>query len=301
MDVARLGPIHGSGSKRIRLPNDARLALWVCPNVEHYEFLPDPGKTRNPWPRTPHPDILGYSLRDYGNRVGLWRMLEVLDEYRVPCTASLNAAVFAHYPEILDACEKRNWDYMLHGMYNTRYLWNLSEEDERDAIWQSLRLFEKFTGRQPAGWFSPSVSHTLRTPDLVAEAGFQYYCDFYHDDQPTPIRVRNGTLVSLPYQMDLNDAVLFARSCEGDDFLRVARDMFDTLYAEGAEACRVMNMAIHPYISGRPQRIRFLDKALDYILSHSGVWLATGAELTNWYRDSLLRGGDEEDNNVDQT
>jgi peptidoglycan/xylan/chitin deacetylase (PgdA/CDA1 family) len=139
------------------------------------------------------------------------------------------------------------------------------------------------------GWFSPAGSNTLNTPDLVAEAGISYICDFYHDDQPTPVRVRSGRLVSLPYQMDLNDAVMIAAGAgEGDDLLLAMRDAFDTLYAEGEAQPRVLCLALHPYLIGRPHRIRHLDEMLGFIRRHEGVWLATGAEIADWYMANHL-------------
>jgi peptidoglycan/xylan/chitin deacetylase (PgdA/CDA1 family) len=268
---------------RLRLPHGARIAVWVCPNVEHYEFQPGPIRVRDPWPRTPHPDVLGYASKDYGNRVGIWRMAEVTDRYGIRCTLSLNLANFEHYPDILEASAQRQWDVMCHGLYNTQYLWGYQEDEERALIADCVATTKRLTGRDLAGWFSPAASHTLNTPDLVAEAGIKYYCDFYHDDQPAPIRVRQGRLITLPYQMDLNDSVLYAGGGEGEDFLRMARDMFDTLYAEGAEQPRIMCLAVHPYMIGRPHRAKYLDLALAHIARHDGVWFATGEELADWY------------------
>ena len=283
----------------LRWPNGARIAVWVCPNIEHYEFLPGPVRVRDPWPRTPHPDVLGYGLKDYGNRVGLWRMLEVMDRYGIRCTVSLNLANFEHYPGIFEACERRGWDYMCHGIYNTQYLWGYEEDEERAFVRDCVQTFRRLTGRQLAGWFSPAASHTLNTPDLVAEAGIKYFCDFYHDDQPTPLRVKEGRLISLPYQMDLNDSNLLASFGEGEDFARMSRDMFDTLYAEGTDQCRVMCLALHPYIMGRPHRLPYLDEALRYIAGHDGVWFATGEEIADWYYatayDAVVAAGDAAD------
>jgi peptidoglycan/xylan/chitin deacetylase (PgdA/CDA1 family) len=267
---------------KLEWPGGKRLALWVVPNIEHYEYLPRV-RVRNPWPRMPHPDVLGYSLRDYGNRVGVWRLLEVMDRHAIRGTVSLNLAVCEHYPEIFEAIEARRWDVLCHGIYNTRYHWNLSEEEERAEIAECVATWRRLTGRQLAGWFSPGVSNTLRTPDLVAEAGFKYSTDFYHDDQPTPLRVKAGRLVSVPYTMELNDAVVHRYDTEGEEFARLIRDQFETLYAEGAESGRVMCIALHPYIVAQPHRIRHLDRVLGYIMSHEGVWQATGEEIADWY------------------
>jgi allantoinase len=273
----------------IRWPNGAQLAVWVCPNIEHYEFLPDPVRVRDPWPRTPHPDILGYGLKDYGNRVGLWRMFEVMDHHDIRCTVSLSMANYQHYPEIMEACERRRWDVMCHGIYNTQYVWGYQEDEERAVITDCVDTYRRLTGRMLPGWFSPAASDTINTPHLIAEAGIKYLSDFYHDDQPVPLHVRSGRLISLPYQMDLNDSVLQAGTGEGADFLRIARDMCDTLYDEGAESGRVMCLAIHPYIMGRPHRHKYLDQALAYLRGHPKIWFATGEEIADWYYANLYQ------------
>ena len=192
-------------------PGGARLALWVVPNIEHYEYLPQQVRVRDPWPRVPHPDILGYGVRDYGNRVGVWRLMEVFDRLRIRCTVSLSMAVLEMYPEIAQAMMERQWELMSHGLYNTRYHWNLSPEEERAEIQRCQSIHRRFTGRDFAGWFSPAASNTLQTPDLVAEAGIRYLCDLYHDDQPTWVNLREdlrpARLVSLPYSMEVNDSI----------------------------------------------------------------------------------------------
>ena len=263
-------------------PDRARLAVWVVPNVEHYEYLP-PAGPRDPWSRTPHPDVLGYGVRDYGNRVGLWRMFDVMDHFGIRGTSSLNLAVFDHYPPILEAHEKRKWDVMAHGLYNTRYHWNMAEDAERAVIEECVESYRRHTGRQLAGWFSPAATFTLNTPDLVAEAGIKYYCDWYHDDQPFPIRVRSGRLITIPYQMDINDAMTYRHAIEAAEFAQMTIDHFDCVYAEAAQRPMVMCIALHPYIMGQPHRIRHLERALGHVVSHSGVWMATGEEIADWY------------------
>ncbi len=268
----------------LRWPGGARLAVWVAPNIEHYEYRPEQVRVRNPWPRLPHPDILGYGLRDYGNRVGVWRLMELFDRLELPVTVSLSMAVLDMYPDLAQAMMERQWEFMSHGLYNTRYHWNMSEDEEREAIAQCQEIHLRHTGRALRGWFSPAASNTLRTPDLVAESGISYLCDLYHDDQPTPIRVRSGELTSLPYSMEINDSIAWRRGQEAEAFARKIRDEFDVLYAEGAEHGRVMNIAVHPFIMGQPHRIDALDHALQYIRSHEGVWFATGAQIVDWYR-----------------
>ncbi|MBA3506969.1 MAG: polysaccharide deacetylase family protein [Betaproteobacteria bacterium] len=271
----------------LKWPDGARVALWVVPNIEHYEYLPPAHPIRDAYPRTPHPDVLAYGGKDYGNRAGLWRMFEVFDKHRIRGTVSLNLAVIEHYPEVFAACEAREFDYIGHGLYNTRYMWGVSEEEERAHIATCVDLFRRRTGRQLAGWLSPALSHTLLTPDLVAEAGIRYYCDLVHDDQPWPVRVRQGRLITLPYSVDLNDAVAYRQGFEAEDFARMITDTFDTLWREGEESGRVMCIAVHPYNMGQPHRIAHLDAALGYIMSHQGVWAATGSEMADWYYQNM--------------
>jgi peptidoglycan/xylan/chitin deacetylase (PgdA/CDA1 family) len=214
--------------------------------------------------------------------------MEVFDRYRLPCTVSLSMSVLDMYPDIAEAMLNRSWEFMSHGLYNTRYHWNLSEDEERAAIEACQEIHRRVTGRSLNGWFSPAASNTLNTPDLVAEAGMSYLCDLYHDDQPTPIRVRSGELFSLPYSMEINDSIAWRRGQEAAAFAQKICDEFDTLYAEGAEHGKVMNIAVHPFIMGQPHRIEHLARALDYILGHSSVWCATGSQIIASYRAQML-------------
>ena len=270
---------------RISWPNGARVALWVAPNVEHYEYLPprDPG--RNPWPRSPHPDVQGYAHRDYGNRIGFWRMLEALDRYDVTCTASTNLAVFEHYPDIGKAMADRGWEIMSHGIYNTRYLSSLTEEEEREFYVDCVETLRRHTGQQLRGMLGPAVSNTIRTPDLMADAGLTYHADWLHDDQPIPIHVEKGRLVSVPYSIELNDVPVFLHHYDTDDFVAMVKAQFDTLYEEGSVSGRVMALALHPYLMGMPHRIDGLEEILDYLLGHDLVWQTTASEIADYFLD----------------
>jgi allantoinase len=271
----------------MRLPDGARLALWIVPNIEYYQLMPPKG-TFDPWPRCPHPDIMNYGVRDFGNRVGFWRLIEVLDRHKVRATLSLNIACYESFPEIRDACETRGYDVMSHGLCNTDFMFDRSEDEERAYIAQCQETFRRLTGRDISGWFSPVASATLTTSDLVAEAGIRYTADFFHDDQPFPIRVRGGTLLSLPYSMDVNEGWNLRLNIEAEEFVLSAKDQFDRLYQEGAESPRVMSLALHPYVFGQPHRIAHLDRLLGYMLSHEGVWQATGIEIADWFTAHCL-------------
>jgi peptidoglycan/xylan/chitin deacetylase (PgdA/CDA1 family) len=266
---------------KLTWPNGARVALWVVPNVEHYEYLPKEVRLRDPWPRTPHPDVLGYAARDYGNRVGLWRLFDATDRLGLRCTVSLSMRVIQHYPPIHDAMQRRGWEYMSHGLYNSRYHWGYAEAEERAVIEECNDIHERLVGGKLPGWFSPAASFTPNTHHLLAEAGIGYWCDLYHDDQPFPVQTRTGSLITVPYTMDLNDAIIARRPDDISEFCQQIEDHFETVHAEGD---RVMCIALHPYWIGQPHRIRPFVRTMERILSRPGVWVATGGEIAAHYR-----------------
>jgi peptidoglycan/xylan/chitin deacetylase (PgdA/CDA1 family) len=268
----------------IRWPDGARIAVWVAPNLEHYEYRPPASPFGDPWPRTPHPDVMSYSSRDYGNRVGFWRMLEIFDRHRIRGTVSLNVTVLEHFPEIGQAMVERDWSFMSHGVYNTRYLFGATEEEEREFYRHTREVIRRCTGKTLKGMLGPAFTSTPRTPRLMAEAGLEYQVDWFIDDQPFPINVPVGRLVGIPYSRTLNDALLLHTTAgEGEDFEQMCRDQFDVLYAEGATSGRVMCIALHPYLIGQPHRIAYLDNILTYLKSHDDVWFATADEIAQWY------------------
>jgi allantoinase len=271
-------------------PDGARVAVWVGHNVEFYEYLPPPNPHRTAWGRVPQPDVRSYAWRDYGNRVGFWRMLEVFDHHDVPATVSLNVAVLDHFPEICDAMVDRDWELMSHGLFNTRFLFGLEPDEERELIDDTIETVRRHTGRQLKGMFGPHASITPNTMELMAEAGLIYSADWYLDDQPFPIAVRSGRLVGVPYTWELNDGLMmtagFGRgigTAEAGTFLQGCKDQFDVLYEEGEESGRVMCLALHTSIFGQPYRVRYLDEALAYIRSHDDVWMTTADRIAEHY------------------
>lgn len=264
-------------------PGGKTVAVWVVPNVEHYEYLP-PEQVVDPYPRTPHPDVRLYSYRDYGNRVGFWRMVEVLDHHDIPCTVSLNVGVLDLYPEIAVAITDRGWDLMSHGFYNTRELIGLSENDERQLLRLCNSTLERHTGRRFKGMLGPYISSNPWTPDLMAEEGMTYHADWVHDERPSPLLNRAGsTMVALPYTYELNDAPLLMRSAiEGDEFVSRWLTQVDRLRAEGQPG-RMACLVLHPFAIGQPHRIRFLDVLLQRLRSYDDVWIATADEIVSHY------------------
>lgn len=265
---------------RIRWPGNARVALWIAPNIEFYEFDPPANPKRKPWPR-PFPDVLGYSTRDYGNRVGHQRMMAVLDRYGLRGSVSLSTALCLHHPEVIAMAAERSWEFFSHGIYNTRYVYGMDEAQERAMLAESMALIEQHTGQHCDGYLAPALSHTEHTIDLFAELGGRYTCDLFHDDQPTPIRTRSGRrFVSVPYSLELNDTIVYVvNKIEPRRYGQMIRDAFDRLYAEGAESGTVMCIPLHAYQVSHPHRLDALDRALEHICRHDGVWKATGREI----------------------
>jgi allantoinase len=275
----------------IRWPNGARVAFWISPNVMFYEYTPPKDKFRDPWPRSPHPDVRSYAHQDYGNRVGFWRMLEAIDKHEMPATACLNSAVLEHFPEICKAMVDRDWGFMSHGIYNSRFIWSMSEDEERAFYRDVMDTVQRLTGKRVVGALGPGPqSNTTRTSDLLAEEGFVFQADWFQDDQPFPLKVKQGKLISLPYSLQISDSLVISTGAgaawEGDDFEDMIKRQFDTLYEEGAESGRVMCISLHAYLCSQPHRQKYLDRALGYILSHDGVWKTTAAEIAQYYMDN---------------
>ena len=278
-DFVRYAP--ATTRPRIAWPGGKRLAVWVVPNVEFYEYTPPPARGRETWDRVPaHPDVREYGFRDYGNRVGIWRMTELLDQYPVRPTVSLNLALLDHFPEITQLIRERQWAVMSHGIYNTRFLYGMDEAQERAFYADNVASLLRHTGQRLQGILTPAITNTTRTPALIAEAGLSYHADWVHDDVPVPILVPGRRLVSLPYSYDLNDAPLWdGRPYGGRYFVDACKAAFDRLYAESADGGRVFCVALHPYQIGQPHHIGHLREVLDHICAREGVWQATGDEI----------------------
>lgn len=269
---------------RISWPGNARIAVWVAPNIEHYEYDPPASPARSATPR-PSPDLPWLTLRDYGNRAGVWRMMEVMDRYGVRGSVSLNVGVCDHYPEIIEACVARGWELFSHGIYNTRYLYGMDPDQERELIEDVRSTIFRASGQPLSGWLSPALTNTVNTMDLLAEAGVLYTCDLMHDDQPLPVKVSGGRkLISVPYSLEINDyTCLVQKRMSPRRYTETIKAQFDQLYEEGADNPQVMCLPLHPWLIGLPHRLREFDEALRYITRRDKVWLATGREIAQWY------------------
>jgi allantoinase len=268
---------------KISWPNGARVAFWVAPNIEFYELDPPLNPTRGAWAR-PHPDVVAYSHRDYGNRAGFWRMMEAMEKYDVRGSVSLNVAICQHHPEIIEACVERDWELFSHGIYNTRYMFEMDEARERELIEDVIKTVRDASGQNVDGWLAPALTYTENTMDLLAEYGVKYTCDLFHDDQPQPVRVKSGRLISVPYSLEMNDTVVLSMLGKSSrHYSDILKANFDQLYEEGADNGQVMCIPLHPFLIGQPHRIGNFAEVLNYITGHDDVWVTTGREIADWY------------------
>jgi peptidoglycan/xylan/chitin deacetylase (PgdA/CDA1 family) len=270
----------------LRWPNGARVAVWVIPNIEHFMF-DRPSTSITAVTTRFVPDVLNYSWRDYGVRVGVWRMMEVMEKYGIRGTVALNSDVCEHYPRIIEAGNKLGWEWMAHGKNNSILMAEKSKDEERDLIGHIVKTITAGTGKHPRGWLGPALTETHNTLDLLAEAGIEYVCDWVNDEQPYPIRVKSGSLLSIPYSSEINDipAILDGKQ-SAESFGQMIKDQFDVLYEDGASTGRVMSICLHPFLIGHPFRSKYFTEALQHITSRQEVWMATGSEIIDWYRQN---------------
>lgn len=266
---------------RLSWPDGARIAFYVGLNIEHFEL----GKpSTSIWDGTSHltPDPLNHGWRDYGARVGIWRMVDCFDRHGIRPSVLLNSDVVEHYPQIIKAGNERNWAWLAHGKTNSMLHTGFSQEEERTILQDIVEKIEKGTGKRPQGWMGPGLTETFETPRMLRELGLSYVLDWTADDQPFPLN--EPGMLSVPYSVELNDLILFnSRGLTGDDFCQTVIDQFDQLYADSRESGRVMALALHPFSVGQAFRVKYLDKALRYISSHQGVWLTTSDEIASHY------------------
>jgi peptidoglycan/xylan/chitin deacetylase (PgdA/CDA1 family) len=268
----------------LRLPRGARLAVWTIVNVEEWDI-------EGPMPRTVLPppaggggipDVPNWAWHDYGMRVGYWRLKAALDRHRIKATLAINASVCLTYPRVADAARAAGWEFMGHSYVQRSFH---AVPDQRAVIRKSIETIRAFTGRPPRGWLGPGLTETWETPDLLAEEGIEYVCDWVNDDQPYEMRTSTRPLVVVPYTVEVNDIpMMLIQHREAHELFDRARDQFDRLYAEGRRAARIMAIPVHPYISGVPHRIKYFEKIYAYMKRRPGVLFWKGEDVLDWYR-----------------
>ena len=272
-----------------RWPHGERLAVWICYNVEHFK-IDLPATSQTPGLAHLKPDVINYAWRDYGLRVGMWRNFEIMERLGLRGSVTLNAEVCLHEPAVVEEAVKRGWCILGHGMTNSQILATLPEGEERQVINDTLSIIERATGKRPIGWLGPALAESFSTPELLVEAGVKYVCDWVCDDQPFPLKVKNGRLISVPYSQHINDIPLILEyRLSNADFCQTICDQFDVLYADGASIPRTMAIALHPFLVGVPHRSKYLEQALAYIRRHKDVWFCTGDDIANWYETEYCR------------
>jgi len=265
-------------------PGGKTLAVWIIPNVEVWQFDSPAGSAISPNTANRVPDVINYSWREYGMRVGLWRIADILDDAQVRATVTLNSSVCEVYPKAVEEMQRRGWEFMGHGITNSRNLSGLALDEERQVIQTTLRTIEQATGKRPRGWLGPGLAETFHTLDLLAEEGVNYVGDWNSDDQPFPMKVKSGKMFAVPYGMDINDMSLYNRQgYTGEQYLQALTDQFNTLYADSRTTARVMGIPLHPFLSGQPWRAPYLKRALAHFRQHDRVWFATGSEIVEAY------------------
>ena len=266
-------------------PGGKTLAVWIVPNVEVWRYDSPSGTGVSPNAGNRVPDVINYAWREYGMRVGLWRIADVLDAAGVKATVALNSAVCDAHPKVIEEMDRRGWELMGHGITNSDSLAGLPLEQEREVIRTVLGTVERSTGKKPRGWLGSGLTETHNTLDILAAEGVIYCGDWNIDDQPCPMKVKTGELFSIPYCMEINDLPLFMRKgYTGEQYYRSVIDQFEQLYADSARQPRVMGIPLHPMITGQPLRIKYFERAIAEVKARERVWFATGSEVIDAYR-----------------
>ncbi|MQF69184.1 polysaccharide deacetylase [SAR202 cluster bacterium AD-804-J14_MRT_500m] len=273
-------------------PNNARVALCVVVTLEHLEWEIPEGAFESSSiaggvsPR-PRPDFAKYSHRDYGHRVGIYRVLDVLKKYGVRPTIALDALTAEHYPYLVRYCREQGCEFIGHGVSVSRMINSrMSVEEEKHYIESSIEAVTSATGIRPKGWFGPEYGESADTPQLLAQAGLSYACDWVNDEQPFPMTTAQGDLFALPLLYELDDIkAMWDSRLSPWQYETMLKEGFDCLYHDGATTGRLMAFNLHPWVVGQPYRISYLDRALSYITAKQGVWAASGSDIIDWYRD----------------
>ena len=290
MTPSKYGPFKYSPIKsrpKLAWPNGAKVALWINPNVEFFaldDVMPGTNNERVPRAQAHIPNVRNWSLRDYGNRVGVWRLMETMSRHGMRGTAATNSEVCNHHPEVIAEMVRLGWEIMGHNETNALRLSEMKPEDERASILRALDTIEKQSGQRPKGWLGAGLGETWSTLEYLSEGGVRYICDWVNDDQPYTMQLGRPPMVSLPYTLQVNDVPAYYDFKQSvPEFEAMMCRQFDTLYREGAGSGRVMAIAVHPFVTGQAHRIQALDNALKYICGHDGVWKATGWEIVQHY------------------
>jgi len=272
----------------LTLPNNGRVIVWPVVNLEEWPpELPLPRRILTPPGEGGHvPDIPNWCWSEYGMRIGVWRLMEVLSDYGITPTVSMNGTVPKAYPRVAEAALEAGWEFMGHS-YIQKPMYEL--DNEREAVFKTMETMKAFCGYKPRGWMGPGLTQTEHTPELLVEAGFEYTADWILDDQPCLINTKKGSLYSIPYTTELNDIpIMLSQHHVSSTLYDRTMDYFETLYEEGEKNVRIMCIAVHPYIHGVPHRIKYFKKIFKELSENPGVVFMTGAEILDWYLEQKI-------------
>jgi allantoinase len=267
----------------LKLPNGARMAVWVIVNVEEWDAnLPMPRTVLTPPAGgSPSPDIPNWAWHEYGNRVGFWRLLEVFDTFKIPGVLAINGSALAAYPAIVDAAKERQWEFMGHG-FTQRNMQKV--ENEREDIRKTADVIAAATGKRPRGWLGPGLTETWETPDLLKMEGYEYVADWVLDDQPVWLKTTTKPIVNIPYTQECNDvAMMLIQHHKASEYYERAVDQFEQIYADAKNSARIMALVVHPYIMGAPHRTKYFRRIFETIRTKADVAFMTGEQILDWY------------------
>jgi allantoinase len=278
-------------------PNGARIALRVVVYLDYWE-LASPAESvqapdvQGPWPVIP-PDYRTHSYREYGSRVGIFRLLDLLEELNIRATLAVGAAACERYAFVVKLCQSRGWELAAHGTHATRMVTSMmSEDDEKLVIQEAITAIEAVSGVSPRGWIAQDYGESVRTPHLVAEAGLEYIGDWPNDEQPYFMTAGGGRLVSLPAQPEWDDVeLLWIRQLPTTKYPTVVNDAFRRLYADAEHGARMLTLALHPWLIAQPHRFPYLKEAIARIACEPGVWAATSTEVAQAFAEVAPTAG----------
>ena len=277
----------------LRWPDSARVAICVIVSLDHMEWDPPPGSFQagnlaGGSAVRPFPDYTRMSHREYGHRVGIFRVLDALEKAGIPATVAMDAMTAENYPYLVRHCLDRGCEIIAHGQSVSRMITgNMTEEEERTYIQDSISAITQATGAAPQGWLGPEYGESARTPQLLAQEGIKYVCDWANDEQPYPIKSTSGEIFALPILWELDDVgAISLRKVPVQRYGKLLKESFDQLYQDGAANGRVLALHLHPWLIGQPFRIGYLEDALGHIMRRQGVWGASGREIVDWRRDN---------------
>jgi len=269
----------------VAFPHGKRIALWVNVSLQYFPLNSTGKPFKAPGSLTmPYPDLRHYTLRDYGNRVGIYRILKALERYNVTATFAVNAALAERVPYLMNVLTGTGAEILAHGWdMDTLHYGGMSNEAE--LIDKTLTTLRGITKQPVTGWLSPARSESADTPDLLAARGIRYFCDWVNDDMPYAFNTAYGTLVAMPLSYELEDQFILMNNQHSEaSYAEQVMDSFDALVAEslkdnGAQGGRILSLSVHPWMLGQPHRTKYFERVLDYVMASPLVWTASASEI----------------------